>query len=161
MTSVRRRLGKKSKRRVKLSLKILAVKKRKISCINLLLLFLPSHFIYEGQQVPLGESTHQEWRLEVDEGQQVPLGESTLQEWRLEVDRISRNTPVKILNFRAILHVYRWSLEDLYHFLTLACMPKRCVFVEFYFTFLFTHLTTLTIVDYFREIPYIKTISSL
>ncbi len=58
------------------------------------------------------------------------LGESTYQEGRLEVDLISRNTPITILDFTAVLHIYRRSLEA--NILYIIFLPLRvCHNVEF------------------------------
>ncbi len=97
-------------------------------------------------------------------GQQVLLGESTYQEGRLEVDLISRNTPITILDFMTVLHIYRRSLEA--NILYIIFLPLRvCHNVEFLLnSILLIYLLTLPcelLLDNFYKIPYIKNISML
>ena len=76
------------------------------------------------------------------------------QEGRLEVDQ---KNPITIFDFTAVPHSYHRSVEAyILYIIVLPLSVCHNVELSFYFTFLFTHLTSEQLFDYFNKIPYIK-----
>ncbi len=80
------------------------------------------------------------------------------------MDLISRNAPITILDFTAVLHIYRRSLDV--NILYIIFLPLRvCHNVEFLLnSILLIYLLTLPcelLLDNFYKFPYIKNISML